>query len=83
MTETATLSSKYQISIPKAIRTAQHWEAGFTFAFIPKGCGVLLVPVPERDALKGLAAGASATDYRDRSDRSTSFWSTPQSGSNG
>jgi bifunctional DNA-binding transcriptional regulator/antitoxin component of YhaV-PrlF toxin-antitoxin module len=65
VTETATLSSKYQISIPKAIRTAQHWEAGLTFAFIPKGCGVLLIPVPERQALKGLAAGASTTDYRD------------------
>src|SRR5690606_11831452 len=69
MAETATLSSKFPISIPKAIRAAQHWEAGLTFAFIPKGTGVLLVPVPKREALKGLARGASATDYRDRSDR--------------
>src|SRR5690606_30385221 len=69
MSETATLSSKFQISIPKAIRTAQHWEAGLTFAFIPKGTGVLLVPVPKREALKGLARGASTTDYRDRADR--------------
>ena len=69
VTETATLSSKFQISIPKAIRAAQHWEAGLIFAFIPKGQGVLLVPVPERDALKGIAAGARASDYRDHSDR--------------
>lgn len=69
MSETATLSSKFQISIPKAIRTAQAWEAGLTFAFIPKGSGVLLVPVPKRDALQGFARGASATDYRDRADR--------------
>ena len=69
MAETATLSSKYQISIPKGIRRAQQWEAGLTFAFIPKGKGVLLVPVPHRDSLKGLATGASPTDYRDRSDR--------------
>ncbi len=69
MSETATLSSKFQISIPKAIRTAQHWHAGLTFAFIPKGTGVLLVPVPKREALKGLAKGASTTEYRDRSDR--------------
>jgi AbrB family looped-hinge helix DNA binding protein len=69
MAETATLSSKFQISIPKAIRAAQHWEAGLTFAFIPKGAGVLLVPVPKREALKGLARGASSTGYRDRSDR--------------
>lgn len=69
MPETATLSSKFQISIPKAIRTAHAWEAGLTFAFVPKGTGVLLVPVPKRDSLKGLAHGASAKDYRDRTDR--------------
>ena len=69
MSETATLSSKFQISIPKAIRSAQHWEAGLTFAFIPKGSGVLLVPIPKREALMGIAKRASATDYRDRSDR--------------
>lgn len=69
MADTATLSSKFQISIPKAIRTAQHWEAGQTFAFIPKGTGVLLVPVPKRDSLMGIARGASTTDIRDRADR--------------
>jgi AbrB family looped-hinge helix DNA binding protein len=69
MPETATLSAKFQISIPKAIRSAQHWEAGLIFAFIPKGTGVLLVPVPKREALAGIAKGASATDSRDRSDR--------------
>ena len=69
MSETATLSAKYQISIPKAVRAAQHWEPGLTFAFIPKGAGVLLVPIPKRDALKGLARGASPMEYRDRADR--------------
>ncbi len=69
MPETATLSAKFQISIPKAIRTAQHWDAGQTFAFIPKGTGVLLVPVPRREALAGIARGASAAGYRDRADR--------------
>jgi AbrB family looped-hinge helix DNA binding protein len=67
--DTATLSSKFQISIPKAVRAAQHWEAGLTFAFIPKGTGVLLLPVPQRDALKGLARGAKPEDFRDRADR--------------
>ncbi|WP_132951201.1 AbrB/MazE/SpoVT family DNA-binding domain-containing protein [Rhodovulum bhavnagarense] len=69
MAETATLSSKFQISIPKAIRAAHHWEAGLTFAFIPKGTGVLLVPIPEKQSLRGLAKGASPEDFRDRSDR--------------
>lgn len=69
MPETATLSSKFQISIPKGIRTAHAWKAGLTFAFIPKGTGVLLVPVPKRESLAGIARGASRADVRDRSDR--------------
>jgi AbrB family looped-hinge helix DNA binding protein len=67
--ETAKLSSKFQISIPKAVRTARHWKAGQEFAFIPKGEGVLLVPVPKREDLAGLARGANPRDYRDRTDR--------------
>ncbi len=69
MAEVTTLSSKFQISIPKAIRAAQRWEPGQKFAFIPKGGGVLLVPVPKRNTLAGIAKGAKANDYRDRSDR--------------
>lgn len=66
---TARLSAKFQISVPKAIRTAQQWQAGQEFAFVPKGKGVLLVPVPKRDDLAGLARGASREGYRDRTDR--------------
>ena len=69
MPDTATLSAKFQISIPKAIRTAHHWTAGQQFAFIPKGTGVLLVPVPARDALFGIARNANTDTYRDRDDR--------------
>jgi AbrB family looped-hinge helix DNA binding protein len=69
MTATATLSSKFQISIPKAIREAAHWKAGQEFVFIPKGTGVLLVPVPELAELAGIARGASKRGYRDRGDR--------------
>lgn len=69
MPSIATLSAKFQISIPKAVRTQQQWKAGQTFAFIPKGTGVLLVPAPDAKDLKGLMAGARPTDYRDRSDR--------------
>jgi AbrB family looped-hinge helix DNA binding protein len=67
--DTAKLSSKFQISIPKAVRAARQWEAGQEFAFIPKGEGVLLVPVPKRQDLAGLARGARPRDYRDRTDR--------------
>src|SRR5690554_6098483 len=69
MIATATLSSKFQISIPKAVREEQHWEAGQEFVFIPKGKGVLVMPVPELDQLAGIAKGARKDDYRDRQDR--------------
>jgi len=69
VSHTATLSAKFQISIPKAVRTARQWKAGQEFAFIPKGTGVLLVPVPKRAELTGIATGSRPEDYRDREDR--------------
>ncbi len=66
MAETATLSRKFQISIPKNVRAAHDWQAGQEFAFIPKGAGVLLVPVPKLDDLRGIAKGADPDGYRDR-----------------
>jgi AbrB family looped-hinge helix DNA binding protein len=69
MTDTATLSTKFQISIPKGVRETCHWEAGQKFAFIPKGAGVMLVPIPEPDELFGIAEGASPEFHRDRDDR--------------
>jgi AbrB family looped-hinge helix DNA binding protein len=69
MTATATLSSKYQISIPKTIRDEQHWQAGQEFVFVPKGTGVLLMPVPALEQLAGIAKGANTKGYRDRQDR--------------
>lgn len=66
---TARLSSKFQIVIPKSVRRMRQWRAGQEFAFIPKGEGVLLVPVPERHELSGLAEGADPEGYRDRDDR--------------
>lgn len=69
MTATATLSSKFQISIPKAVRQEQQWKAGQEFVFIPKGKGVLVMPVPALEQLAGIAKGARKGDYRDRKDR--------------
>lgn len=69
MSNTATVSSKYQISIPKAVREAQGWKPGQRFAFIPKGGGVALVPVPDIEDLFGKFRGADPTGYRDRDDR--------------
>jgi AbrB family looped-hinge helix DNA binding protein len=69
MAHTATLSEKFQISIPKAVREEQHWKAGQEFAFLPKDGGVMLVAVPQLEDLLGIAKGADPTDYRDREDR--------------
>lgn len=69
MTAIATLSSKFQISIPKAIRDEQHWAAGQEFVFIPRGKGVLMMPVPDLNELAGLARGANTANIRDRRDR--------------
>ncbi len=69
MAATATPSSKFQISIPKAVREEQQWVAGREFVFIPKDKGVLLLPAPELEELSGLARGKNGKNYRDRSDR--------------
>jgi len=69
MSAVTTLSSKFQISIPKAVRDEQRWQAGQEFVFIPKGKGVLLMPVPELAQLAGIAKGAKTQDVRDRKDR--------------
>lgn len=66
---TATLSSKYQISIPQQVREEQQWQSGQEFVFIPKGKGVLIMPVPELSELAGIAKGASVDNFRDREDR--------------
>jgi AbrB family looped-hinge helix DNA binding protein len=65
----AKLSSKGQISIPKAVRDGAGWKTGQEFAFLPKGRGVVLVPIPTLDELFGIAQGADPTGYRDRNDR--------------
>ena len=69
MADTATLSTKFQISIPKAVREHQRWEAGQKLVFVPKGKGVLIVPAPSLESLRGVAKGADPAGYRDRDDR--------------
>jgi AbrB family looped-hinge helix DNA binding protein len=69
MASTATLSNKFQISIPKMIRDELQWEAGQVFVFIPKGKGVLLMPAPQLAQLAGMVKSAHPESYRDRKDR--------------
>ena len=66
---TTTLSSKYQISIPKHIRERMGWKPGQEFAFFPKEKGVMLMPIPTIEEVQGVLAGADTSDLRDRNDR--------------
>jgi AbrB family looped-hinge helix DNA binding protein len=61
-----TLSSKFQISIPKEVRESQGWKPGQRLSFVPHGKHFVLVPVPTADELFGIAKGADPTGYRDR-----------------
>ena len=69
MSNTATLSSKFKISIPKELRETMHWSAGQEFVFLPKGEGLLVMPIPEHAQLRGIAKGANNEMYQDRKDR--------------
>jgi AbrB family looped-hinge helix DNA binding protein len=70
MSSTTTLSSKFQISVPKEVREELGWKAGQKFVFVPKGGNsVTLVPVPEFKDLFGIAKGKEVGEYRDRNDR--------------
>jgi AbrB family looped-hinge helix DNA binding protein len=66
---TITLSSKFQLSIPKAIREEMHLQAGQKFAIIPKGDTIVLAPIRPLDEMRGRLKNADPGNYRDRTDR--------------
>jgi AbrB family looped-hinge helix DNA binding protein len=70
MSAVATLSSKFQISVPKEVREKENWEPGQKLAFVRSGGGIMLLPVPTLKQLRGLAKGADTSNFRDRDDRS-------------
>ena len=65
----ATISSKFQISIPKEVRDQPSLQPGEKVAFIATPEGFLIVPVPKREALAGMARGANTEGHRDRISR--------------
>ncbi len=65
----ATLSSKFQMAIPKGIREALGLQPGQRFSVIAKGQVIELVPIGSIDAARGRLKGASPEGYRDRKDR--------------
>jgi AbrB family looped-hinge helix DNA binding protein len=65
----ATISSKYQILVPKKIREQLHIKPGQQFIFIVKGGSLELIPKKEMKELRGILAGANTAQIRDRKDR--------------
>ncbi len=66
--QTATVSSKFQIVIPAAVREAIALRPGERLAFVLKGRALHLVPVEPIASLRGLLRGANTDDVRDRTE---------------
>jgi AbrB family looped-hinge helix DNA binding protein len=66
---TATLSSKFQLSVPKAVRESMQLQPGQQFELIPMGSILQLVPKTSIKEMRGIARGANPAQYRDRTDR--------------
>ncbi len=64
-----TLSSKYQLSLPKVVREELGLQAGQKFSVITKGGIIELVPLRTLESARGMLRGANPDNYRDRSDR--------------
>ena len=65
----ATLSAKFQISIPKDIREEMGLKPGQKFEFLRIGRTLKLVPQPRMEDIFGIGRGANPDLYRDREDR--------------
>ena len=65
----ATISSKFQISVPKKIREQLDIKPGQQFIFIAKGDCLELVPKRTIKELRGILKGADTKNIRDRDDR--------------
>lgn len=65
----ATISSKFQISVPKKIRDQLHIKPGQQFIFVLKGECLELVPKRDIKDMRGILSGANTKNVRDRGER--------------
>ena len=65
----ATLSPKFQISIPKAVREQLNLHAGQQFVVLARGESIVLAPRRSLNELRGQLRGANTTGVRERQDR--------------
>lgn len=67
--ETATLSTKYQLVIPRAARERLALKPGTKFTVLEKGGVLFLVPQRPLRSQRGSARGASPRGLREKKDR--------------
>jgi AbrB family looped-hinge helix DNA binding protein len=68
----AKLSSKYQLSIPKAMRDDLHLQAGQQFTLVARGNIIELIPSRSISNARGMLSSCSykdSSEYRDRQER--------------
>ena len=67
--EIATLSTKYQLVIPRGVRERLGLRPGMRFTVLDKGGVLYLVPVRSMKSYRGIAAGIRTRDLREKRDR--------------
>jgi len=64
-----TISSKYQVVIPKPVRERLKLKPQQKLTVIEKDGMLILIPQIHLESLRGIAAGSRLDDYRDKKDR--------------
>jgi AbrB family looped-hinge helix DNA binding protein len=67
--ETATLSTKFQLVVPRRTRERLKLKPGMKLTVLDKGGVIYLIPERPIRAYRGLARGASARGLREKKDR--------------
>ena len=67
--ESVTLSTKYQLVIPRQARTRMGLRPGARFTVLEKGGILFLVPERSLRTCRGIARGTSSRNLRDKKDR--------------
>jgi AbrB family looped-hinge helix DNA binding protein len=67
--ETVTLSSKYQLVLPRATRERLRLQPGMKLTVVAKGNVIFLVPQRPMRTFRGVARGTSDRNLREKKDR--------------
>lgn len=65
----ATISSKFQVVIPKQIREHLHLQPNQKVTMVEKDGMLIMIPQQPLQELRGIAAGAAIGSYREKKDR--------------